>query len=215
MINIMVVDDHFLIRTGLTRMLNEQKGIRVIAEAESGEQALELAREQEPDIVLMDVRMPGMGGLDATRRLVKQYEGIKIIVLTVCEEEPFPSRMLRAGAVGYLTKGADMEEMLRAIRVVQAGQRYISPRIAQQMALRPYNGNEDTPLDLLSSRELQVMMMIVSCKKVQEISDQLCVSPKTVNTYRYRIFDKLQVNSDVELTLLALRHGMLDADMAV
>lgn len=215
MINVMVVDDHYLIRTGLSRMLNEQKGIQVIAEAESGEQALELARQQEPDIVLMDVRMPGMGGLDATRRLVKQYEGIKVIVLTVCAEEPFPSRMLKAGAAGYLTKGADLEEMLRAIRVVQAGQRYISSPIAQQMALRPYNGIEDSPLDLLSSRELQVMMMIVHCKKVQDISDQLCVSPKTVNTYRYRIFDKLQVTSDVELTLLALRHGMLDADMAI
>jgi DNA-binding NarL/FixJ family response regulator len=129
----------------------------------------------------------------------------------MCEEEPFPSRLMKAGAAGYMTKGADLEEMVRAIKVVATGQRYISPEIAQAMALKPYTGDEGSLLDMLSERELQIMMMIVNCHKVQDVADKLCLSPKTVNTYRYRIFDKLGVTSDVEMALLAVRHGMLDA----
>ncbi len=214
MIKVMVVDDHDLVRTGIARMLGDVEGIRVLAQADSGEEAVRLARELEPDVVLMDIKMPGMGGLEATRKIVRANDAIRVVAVTVCEEEPFPSRLLRAGALGYITKGADIEEMLRAIRVVNAGQRYISPHIAQTMALKPYDA-EATPFELLSERELQIMMMIVNCHKVQDISDKLCLSPKTVNTYRYRIFDKLSITSDVEMTLLAVRHGMLDTKMAV
>ena len=109
-------------------------------------------------------------------------------------------------------QGADLEEMLRAIKVVNAGQRYISPEIAQTMALRPYVPTHHAPLDMLSERELQIMMLIVNCHKVQDVADQLCLSPKTVNTYRYRIFDKLGISSDVEMALVAVRHGMVDAN---
>ena len=136
MIKVMVVDDHELVRTGISRMLSDQDGIRVIGEAASGEEAVKLARDLEPDVVLMDIKMPGMGGLVATRKMMKQDDGIRIIAVTVCEEEPFPSRVMEAGAAGYMTKGADLEEMVRAIKVVQSGQRYISPDIAQAMALR-------------------------------------------------------------------------------
>ena len=118
---------------------------------------------------------------------------------------------MQAGATAYITKGADIREMVRAIRMAHAGQRYISPEIAQAMALKPYTGDEGSLLDMLSERELQIMMMIVNCHKVQDVADKLCLSPKTVNTYRYRIFDKLGVTSDVEMALLAVRHGMLDA----
>ena len=214
MIKVMVVDDHDLVRTGIARMLGDVEGIRVLAQADSGEEAVRLARDLEPDVVLMDVKMPGMGGLEATRKMVRANDGIRVIAVTVCEEEPFPSRLLKAGAVGYITKGADIEEMVRAIRVVNAGQRYISPHIAQAMALKPYTP-EATPFELLSERELQIMMMIVNCHKVQDISDKLCLSPKTVNTYRYRIFDKLSIASDVEMTLLAVGLGMLVTDLAV
>lgn len=210
MIKIMVVDDHELVRTGISRMLGDVAGLEVIAEACSGEEAVKLARELEPDVVLMDVKMPGIGGLEATRKMLRHDEGLRVIAVTVCEEEPFPSRLLKAGASGYLSKGADLDEMLRAIKVVHAGQRYISPQIAQAMALRPFNSADTSPMDLLSERELQIMMMIVNCYKVQEISDKLCLSPKTVNTYRYRIFDKLAISSDVEMTLLAMRWGMVD-----
>ena len=210
MIKILVVDDHELVRTGITRMLADVAGLDVIGEAGSGEEAVRLARELEPDVVLMDVKMPGIGGLEATRKMLRHDDGLRVIAVTVCEEEPFPSRLLKAGAAGYLSKGADIDEMVRAVKVVHAGQRYISPQIAQAMALRPFNGSDASPMDLLSERELQIMMMIVNCHKVQEISDKLCLSPKTVNTYRYRIFDKLGISSDVEMTLLAMRWGMVD-----
>ncbi|AFT70306.1 MULTISPECIES: UvrY/SirA/GacA family response regulator transcription factor [Alcanivoracaceae] len=214
MIKVMVVDDHELVRTGISRMLSDQDGIRVIGEAASGEEAVKLARDLEPDVVLMDIKMPGMGGLVATRKMMKQDDGIRIIAVTVCEEEPFPSRVMEAGAAGYMTKGADLEEMVRAIKVVQSGQRYISPDIAQAMALRAY---KPTPaaLDVLSERELQIMTMIVNRFKVQDVADQLCLSPKTVNTYRYRIFDKLGITSDMEMALIAVRHGLVNAHEAV
>ncbi|EKF73603.1 DNA-binding response regulator GacA [Alcanivorax hongdengensis A-11-3] len=210
MIKVLVVDDHDLVRTGIARMLDDVDGIRVVGEASSGEQAVQLARELSPDVVLMDLKMPGIGGLEATRKLLRVDDGIRVIAVTMCEEEPFPSRLMKAGAAGYMTKGAALDEMLRAIKVVVSGQRYISPEIAQAMALKPYTGDETSPFDLLSERELQIMMMIVSCHKVQDVADKLCLSPKTVNTYRYRIFDKLGVTSDVEMVLLAVRHGMLD-----
>lgn len=213
-ISVLVVDDHELVRTGISRMLSDQEGVRVVGEAGSGEEALKLTRELEPDVVLMDVKMPGIGGLEATRKIARQNPDIRVLAVTVCEDEPFPSRLLKAGASGYLTKGADVTEMMRAIRVVNAGQRYLSPNIAQAMALKPYSDSQATPFDLLSERELQIMVMIVNCHKVQEISDRLCLSPKTVNTYRYRIFEKLGITSDVEMTLLAVRHGMLDSEMA-
>ncbi|HET8729782.1 MAG TPA: LuxR C-terminal-related transcriptional regulator, partial [Moraxellaceae bacterium] len=132
----------------------------------------------------------------------------------VCDEEPFPSRLLKAGAAGYLTKGAALDEMVKAIRLVASGQRYISPEIAQQLALKNLDEEKGSPFEALSEREMQITMMIVNCQKVQEISDRLFLSPKTVNSYRYRIFEKLGIDSDVELTLLAVRHGLLSADLA-
>ena len=210
MIKVLVVDDHELVRLGISRMLNDVSGIRVVGEAGSGEEAINLAREKAPDVILMDIKMPGIGGLEATRKILRQDDGIRVIAVTMCEEEPFPTRLMRAGAAGYLSKGADLEEMVRAVRVVHSGQRYISPQIAQLMALKPFIANQSAPTELLSERELQVMMMIVACHTVQSISDKLCLSPKTVNTYRYRIFDKLGVSSDVEMTLMAMRWGMID-----
>lgn len=210
MIKVMVVDDHDLVRTGISRMLGDVNGIDVIGEASSGEEAVQRARDLNPDVVLMDVKMPGIGGLEATKKMLRYDDGIRVIAVTVCEEEPFPSRLLKAGASGYLTKGAGLDEMVRAIKIVHAGQRYISPQIAQAMALKPFNTAETVPMELLSERELQIMMMIVNCHKVQDISDKLCLSPKTVNTYRYRIFDKLGITSDVEMTVMAMRWGMVD-----
>lgn len=212
LIRVLVVDDHDLVRTGITRMLADIDGLQVVGQAESGEEALKCARELKPDVVLMDVKMPGIGGLEATRKLQRSYPDIKVVAVTVCEEDPFPTRLLQAGAAGYLTKGAGLDEMIQAIRLVFAGQRYISPQIAQQLALKSFQPQTTaSPFDLLSEREIQIALMIVGCQKVQVISDKLNLSPKTVNTYRYRIFEKLSVASDVELTLLAVRHGMVDA----
>jgi two-component system invasion response regulator UvrY len=212
LIRVLVVDDHDLVRTGITRMLADIDGLQVVGEGDSGESALKLARELKPDVVLMDVKMPGIGGLEATRKLLRSHPDIKVVAVTVCEEDPFPTRLLQAGAAGYLTKGAGLDEMVQAIRLAFAGQRYISPQIAQQLALKPFQP-QGSPFDTLSEREIQIALMIVGCQKVQIISDKLCLSPKTVNTYRYRIFEKLSVTSDVELTLLAVRHGMVDASL--
>ncbi|WP_194791158.1 UvrY/SirA/GacA family response regulator transcription factor [Pseudomonas sp. UFMG81] len=212
MIRVLVVDDHDLVRTGITRMLADIDGLQVVGEADSGEAALKLARELKPDVVLMDVKMPGIGGLEATRKLLRSHPETKVVAVTVCEEDPFPTRLMQAGAAGYLTKGAGLDEMVQAIRLAFAGQRYISPQIAQQLALKSFQP-QGSPFDALSEREIQIALMIVGCQKVQIISDKLCLSPKTVNTYRYRIFEKLSVTSDVELTLLAVRHGMVDASL--
>lgn len=211
MIRVLVVDDHDLVRTGISRMLADISGLQVIGQADSGEDAIRKARELKPDVVLMDVKMPGIGGLEATRKLLRSYPDLKVIAVTICEEDPFPTRLLQAGAAGYLTKGAALEEMVQAIRMVFGGQRYISPQIAQQLALKSFQPQlSESPFDLLSEREIQIALMIANCQKVQSISDKLCLSPKTLNTYRYRIFEKLSITSDVELALLAVRHGMVD-----
>ncbi len=213
MIRVLIVDDHDLVRAGLSRMLRDEDGISIVGEARSGEDAVDMVRKHPVDVVLMDVRMPGIGGIEAMRRIHRIDDGVRVVAVTACEDDPFPSRLMRAGASAFLTKGADLVEMVKAIRLVVAGQRYISPEIAQKMALRPYSEEEaEDPFKQLSEREMQITMMIVSCHKVQDISDKLCLSPKTVNTYRYRIFEKLSVSSDVELTLLAIRHGMVDTN---
>ncbi len=210
MIKILIVDDHDLVRHGIKKLLEDVKGIKVIGEATSGEQALEEVKTRQPDVVLMDVKMPGIGGMEATSKLVRLFPNVKVLAVTSCEEEPFPSRLLQAGAVGYLTKGAGTEEMIRAIRTIFAGQRYISPDIAQKIALKKFISDEATPFDLLSERELQVAIMITSGSKVQEISERLHLSAKTINSYRYRIFEKVEVASDVELTHLAIRYKLID-----
>jgi two-component system invasion response regulator UvrY len=212
LITVLIVDDHELVRAGIRSLLSTVNGLKVIGEAATGEEAVKVAREKHPNVVLMDVRMPGIGGLEATRKLLRADPDLKIIALTVCGEEPFPSKLLQAGAAGYLTKGSGLDEMVQAIHSVYHGKRYISPEVAQQLALKHLSDEKASPFETLSERELQVMLMITSGQKVQEISDKLCLSPKTVNSYRYRLFEKLGVNSDVELTHLAIRHGILDTE---
>ncbi len=209
MIKVLIVDDHELIRTGISRLLADFDKIKVVGEAESGEEAVAKARVLRPDVVLMDANMPGIGGLEATRRLIRFDPDIKVIAVTVHNEEPYPTKFMQAGAAGYVTKGADIKEMVVAIRQVNSGKRYITPDIAQQMALKALNPGDESPFDTLSEREMQVMLMITQGQKVQGISDQLFLSPKTVNSYRYRLFEKLNIENDVELTHLAIRHGII------
>lgn len=210
MIKILIVDDLDLIRVGVKSLLESINGIKVIGEAENGEDAITLARKLSPDIVLMDLQMPGMGGLEATKKMMHYLPDTKVIVLTICEEEPFPTRLIQAGAMGYVTKGCGKEEMVQAIRAVNSGQRYISPKIAQKIALQNLTQGQKSPLELLSERELQIMIMITNGLKAAAIADILCISSKTVNSYRYRIFAKLNINSDVELARLALRLGLVE-----
>ncbi len=210
----MLVDDHDLVRTGIRRILDDVSGIKVIAEARSGEEAVKVGRQVKPNVVLMDVKMPGIGGFEATRKLLRIDPDMKILIVTICNNDLYPSRLLQIGAAGYLTKGATTDEMVQAIRAVHAGQRYISPEIASRLAFRHVTDKDGSPFESLSERELQVMLMITMGMKVQEIADKLCLSPKTVNSYRYRIFEKLKVKNDVELTLLAIRHGLIESEEA-
>ena len=212
MINVFLVDDHELVRTGIRRILEDVRGIKVVGEAQSGETAVAFCRQYHPDVILMDMNMPGIGGLEATRKILRIRPDVRIIVLTIHCENPFPTKVMQAGAAGYLTKGAAPDEMIQAIRLVHSGQRYISPEIAQQMALSQFASADENPFKSLSERELQIMMMITKGQKVTDISEQLNLSPKTVNSYRYRLFSKLDISGDVELTHLAIRYGMLDAD---
>ncbi|WP_448211673.1 UvrY/SirA/GacA family response regulator transcription factor [Colwellia sp. MEBiC06753] len=212
MINVLLVDDHELVRTGIRKILDEVKGIKVVGEAETGEEAVQFCRKEQPDVVLMDMNMPGIGGLDATKKIIRYAPDVKVIVLTVHSEDPFPTKVMQMGAAGYLTKGAGPDEMVNAIRAVNSGQRYITPDVAQQMALNQFKSAEENPFNSLSERELQIMWMITRGEKVPNISEQLVLSTKTINSYRYRMFEKLKVSNDVELTHLAIRHGMLKTE---
>lgn len=215
MISVLLVDDHELVRTGVRRLLDDVDGINVVSEASSGEEAIQMVRQETPDVVLMDVNMPGIGGLEATRKLMKIEPNLKVIVVTIHVEEPFPTQLLKAGASGYLTKGCAVSEIVDAIKSVHNGKRFIGSDVAQQLALTMLPGSEKSPFDNLSQRELQVMLMVTQGLKIQQIAEKLCLSPKTVSTYRYRLFEKLDVKTDVELTHLAMRHGMIDDNSMV
>jgi two-component system invasion response regulator UvrY len=210
LIKVLVADDHHLVRTSIVRTIELESGLKVIAEASDGETAIKLSREHTPDIVLMDIRMPGVDGLEATRKIVRSLPDVRVIVLTAYLEESYAKRLLEAGAFGFISKDTPFDEMIRAIRQVAHGERYLSPEIAQGLVFSGMNAKLSNPFEQLSSREMQVAMMIVNCHRVSEISDRLHLSPKTVNTYRYRIFEKLGVSTDVEMTHLALRHQLLD-----
>jgi two-component system invasion response regulator UvrY len=209
MINVMLVDDHGLVRTGIKRLLKDVSGIEVVAEAESGEQAIRQVRKEKPDVILMDISMPGIGGLEATRKISQVVPGVKIIAVTIHDDDPFPARLLEAGASGYLTKGCDVQEIVNAIRSVHLGKQYITPEIAHKLALSFVNEREKSPLERLTPRETQVMLMVVRGETNKAISEKLCLSPKTTSTYRYRLFEKLGVDNDVELTRFAIRHGLI------
>ncbi len=161
--------------------------------------------------------MPGMGGLEATKKLLTVNPVIKIIAVTACDDDLYPTRLMQAGAVGYVTKGAEFTEITDAINKVTRGDLYMSNSIAQQLALKTFSGgnNQESPFEKLSQRELQTAMLIANGQKVNDIANTFCVSPKTVNSYRYRIFEKLDINSDVELTLLAVKHNLLDPEAVV
>ncbi|HKI74482.1 MAG TPA: response regulator, partial [Pseudomonadales bacterium] len=171
-----------------------------------------MVRDLKPDVVLMDIQMPGIGGLEATRRCLRVDPELRIIALTVHQGEPYPSKLMQAGAHGYLTKHTGVDEMALAIRKAVSGQRYICSEIAQQLALKPFGADTGTPFEVLSNREMQIALMVIEGHRVPDISESLSLSPKTVNSYRYRVFEKLGVANDVGLTKLAIKHRLIDAE---
>lgn len=212
MVKILLVDDHELVRSGIRLILERVAGFVVVAEVKSGEDAIRYCRKDAPDIVLMDVNMPGIGGLEATKQIVRMSENTRVICLSMHAENPIPAKVMQMGASGFITKDAETEEMIRAIHKVAAGQRYVSPDIAQQIAIGKLDFNDANPFEQLSDRELEITLMLVKGQRVPGIANSLNISAKTVNTYRYRMFEKLDISTDVELTHLALRYKLITSD---
>lgn len=210
-IKVLIVDDHELVRFGFKSLLGTQDSIDVLDTLCSGEEAINWCRDNNGnvDVILMDINMPGIGGIEATHRISKFWSGIGIIIVTVHDAGPLPKQLLNGGAKGYLTKGNGVEEMITAINDVSQGKHYIAKDIAQQLALSVLPGDVN-PLDTLSRREIQVLMMISQGTKTQEISEILNLSPKTISTYRTRLNEKLNVNSDIEMLHMAMKYGVLD-----
>ena len=208
---VLVVDDHELVRLGLRSLIESAEDTQVIGECQSGEEALVSVRELQPDIVFMDIRMPGMGGLEATRRLLVSHPEIKVIVISALSDELYPRQLLKAGVAGYITKSADRHEIADALRTVINDRIYVSPEVAQLIVIKGLSsGQETSPLAKLSQRELQIAQMITNGHRVKEVAGVLNISTKTINSYKYRIFEKLGVSNDVELTLAAVKYGLVD-----
>lgn len=210
MIKVLIVDDHALVRMGIRRLLDDLPDMDVVGEAQSGEEALALVKTHKPNVVLLDIKMPGIDGWEVTRRLQKSHPDIKVIAVTAMCTDPLPSRILQLGAMGYLTKESGVQEMANAIRKVARGEKYLSAEIAQKMAINSLETARGSPFDALSEREMQVMFMITSGMTVHDICERLFLSGKTVNGYRYRIFEKLGIKNDVELTVLAMKHRIIE-----
>jgi two-component system invasion response regulator UvrY len=210
MIKVVLVDDHALVRTGFRMILLQQPGIEVVGEAADGEEGLALIRRVKPDVALVDVHMPKLSGIELTDRVRKHKLTTRIVILTVVNEAPFPKRLIEAGASGYLTKGCAAEELVRAVRQVADGRRYLAPDIAELLALGAIDGHADSPFNALSTRELDVALMLAQGEDMQGIAAKLKLSAKTVATYKYRLFDKLGIDNPVALAHLVHLHGLLD-----
>jgi len=210
LIKILVVDDHPLIRLGIRRLLDDVPDIEVSAEAENGDAALMLIKLHQPDIVLLDMKMPGIDGWEVARRLKKTNPKVNIIILSGIAIELFPVHILQLGAMGYLSKESSVDEIILAIRKVAQGERYIDTKIAQEIAINRLHMSEKTPFERLSEREMQVMLMLSKGQTVPSIAKNLFLSTKTVNGYRYRMFEKLGIKNDVELIYLAMKHKMIE-----
>ncbi|WP_202844644.1 response regulator [Luteimonas saliphila] len=207
-IRVFMVDDHALVRAGMRMILSGETDIEVVGEAESGESALPQIRKLKPDVVLCDLHLPGVSGLEVTERVVKGRHA-KVIVVSVLEDGPMPRKLIEAGASGYVGKGGDSAELLRAVRDVARGKRYLASGIAQKLALSGLLGG-GSPFDELSPRELEIAMLLVQGLRQEEIAKKLSLSPKTVNTHKSRLFLKLQIEDNIALARLASQYGLID-----
>lgn len=211
MIKVLLVDDHELVRSGIEALLAAEPDISVVGVCNCGEQALQLVAQNPPDVVLMDINMPGIGGFEACRRLLQTQPNAKIIALSVHNDGPIPQQLLKLGVVGFVSKASPVNEMVAAIKTVMSGKRYLCQDVASNLAFQFLPGADVSPFLQLSQREAEVVRMILNGKSIQEMSEALALSDKTINTYRYRVYRKLQIKNDVELTRLAVKFNYLDA----
>jgi two-component system response regulator NreC len=215
-IRVLIVDDHEIVRSGLRMMLSAQEGITIVGEAEDGRQALELVEELRPDVVLMDLTMPDMSGVEATRHIVERWPESKVLALTIHEDEAYFFKMLDAGALGYVPKRAAPIDLLHAIEVVNEGQVYLDPTLATTLVsdylARAQSGTGTAPIPDLTPREHEVLTLIAEGVTNQDIAKELGISVKTVERHRENIMNKLNLHSRTELVKYAIRKGLIDLD---
>ncbi|MFC1476053.1 response regulator [Candidatus Zixiibacteriota bacterium] len=210
-LKLLIADDHQVVREGLRSMLEKHPDFEVVGEASDGKAAVDLSRKLMPDVIIMDVAMPTMDGIDATRQITSKNPDAKIVALTVHPERPFMYEMLRAGAKGYLLKNSGFEELTRAIKTVMSGQTYLSPRVASTMVVdfvQPLNRENKDAKGILTPRETEVLQLLAQEKSTREIATHLRVSVKTIETHRRGIMKKLNINSVAGLTKYAVREGL-------
>lgn len=208
-INVMLVDDHAVVRMGFRLLLEGSNDIKVVAEAESGEEAVKRFSEVKPDVIVMDISMPGIGGLEAIDRILAKEPSVRILVLSAHEDAMHARRVLKAGAVGYLTKRSAAEALIQAIRQVSHGKTFLEPNIAQQLAVQQLSGQKN-PVDTLSEKEFKVFLSLAKGQSVQEIAEVMSLSPRTVGTHLYNIKQKLDASNSAELAIIAMRAGLIE-----
>lgn len=213
-IHVYIVDDHALVRAGMRMILAAEPGIEVVGEAESAELALPQIRALRPQVVLCDLHLPGMSGLELTERIVKGQRGTAVITVSVLEDGPMPRRLLDAGASGYVGKGGDAAELVRAVREVAEGRRYLAGTVARHMALSSLEPSQ-SPFDALSAREVEVALLLIQGMRQAQIAAHLNLSPKTVHTHKSRMFTQLRIKDTVALTRLATQYGLVDTARVV
>lgn len=209
-IKVILADDHAVVRSGLRRLMEQSGSVEVVAEAESGEQAYQLYSEFLPDVLVMDMSMPGMGGLEALRRILSRHPTARVVIFSMHENASFASQALSAGARAYVAKSGAADDLLKAVKEVSTGRSYLSPSVAQKIVLQTMSGDED-PTKRLSAREFEVFRLLAEGSNVEEIADILRISQKTVANYQTLLKQKLGVNSPVELVRLAIRHGVIES----
>lgn len=208
-IRVFMVDDHALVRTGMRMILSAEVDIEVIGEADNGEAALSQIRRLKPDVVLCDLHLPGISGLEVTERVVRGDLGARVIVVSVLEDGPLPKRLIEVGASGYVGKGGDANELVHAVREVARGKRYLASTVAQNLAFSSVDSGA-TPLDGLSGREVEVAMLLAQGMRQQDIATRLSLSPKTINTHKTNVFKKLGVTDVITLIRLLAQYGLVD-----
>jgi two-component system invasion response regulator UvrY len=211
MIKVIIADDHRIVREGLKRILDETYDIKVIGEASTGIEAIQKIEANPPDVLILDISMPDMDGLDATKQIHETFPKLSILILTVHLPKQYALRLFRAGAKGYLVKDVASEELVKALRKVNAGKLYLSPEVSEELALQKIKSDTDfSPVECLSDRELQILCHIASGKTTKAIAASLNLSSKTIDTYRTRLFEKLNLRNNSELIRFALDHKLVD-----
>ncbi len=210
-VRLLIADDHAVVRQGIRQILTDAPEVHIVAEASTGAEALELMRSSDVDLVLLDISMPGLNGLDVVRQVRHDQPSVRVLVLSVHPEEQYAVRVMKAGASGYLTKDSAPEELISALRCIAGGHKYLTPSLAERLASEVETGTDRLPHETLSDREYQVMLLIAEGLRVQDIAERLTLSAKTVSTYRTRLLQKMKMHGSSEVVRYAVRHGLISA----